>query len=105
MSAAHRIPTFDIPDYYERRKFLSKMLKIAPALLGLDWRQVVFENNKGTYRDTLPRMAEIIEEDGYYAYEDILVMGHEYIHNGGPLDIAHRIDRRLNKLILITKQA
>src|SRR2546421_10645709 len=67
----------------ERRIFLAKMLKIPPALLGLDWRLVIFENNKGTYKDPLSRVVVLIEEDAYYAYEDILVMGHEYIHNGG----------------------
>lgn len=88
-----------------RRVFLAKMLKIPPALLGLDWRLVVFENNTAEYKDTLPRMAELIEEDGYYAYEDILVMGHEYIHNGGPINIAFRVDRRLRKLVQIVRNA
>jgi len=50
-------------------------------------------------------MVELIEEDAYYAYEDILVMGHEYIHNGGPIDIAYRVDRRLKKLNEITRNA
>jgi transcriptional regulator with XRE-family HTH domain len=90
---------------HERRIFLAKMLRIPPALLGLDWRLVVFENNKGEYKDPLSRMVELIEEDAYYAYEDILVMGHEYIHNGGPIDIAYRVDRRLKKLVEITKNA
>ncbi len=90
---------------HERRKFLAKMLKIPPALLGLDWRLVVFEDNKGKYNDPISRMVEIIEEDAYYMYEDILVMGHEYIHNGGPLDIAYRVERRLRKLTEITKNA
>jgi len=89
----------------ERRIFLAKMLKIPPALLGLDWRLVIFENNKGAYKDPLSRVVELIEEDAYYAYEDILVMGHEYIHNGGPIEIAYRVDRRLKKLIQIAKNA
>ncbi len=90
---------------HERRIFLAKLLKIPPALLGLDWRLVVFENNKGEYKDPLSQMAELIEEDAYYAYEDILVMGHEYIHNGGPIDIALRVERRLQKLRKITQNA
>src|SRR5579885_1195623 len=32
-------------------------------------------------------------------------MGHEYIHNGGPLDMAYRVDRRLRKLVEITRHA
>ncbi len=86
-----------------RRIFLAKMLKIPPALLGLDWRQVVYENNQGEYRDPLSHMIEIIEEDAYYAYEDILLMGHEYIHNGSSPYIAYRVDRRLQKLVKIVE--
>jgi hypothetical protein len=81
------------------------MLKIPPALFGLDWRVVIFENNKGFYTDPLGHMAELLEEDAYYAYEDILIMGHEYIHNGGPVDIAFRVGRRLRKLREIAQNA
>jgi hypothetical protein len=81
------------------------MLRIPPALLGLDWRLVVFDNNKGEYKDPFSHMVDLIEEDAYYAYEDILVMGHEYIHNGGPIDIAYRVDRRLRKLAEIARNA
>jgi hypothetical protein len=88
-----------------RRIFLAKMLRIPPALLGLDWRLVVFDNNKGEYKDLFSHMVDLIEEDAYYAYEDILVMGHEYIHNGGPIDIAYRVDRRLRKLAEIARNA
>jgi transcriptional regulator with XRE-family HTH domain len=58
---------------HERRIFLAKLLKISPALLGLDWRLVVFDNNKGEYRDPLSHMVDLIEEDAYYAYEDISI--------------------------------
>ncbi len=88
-----------------RRIFLAKMLKIPPALLGLDWRQVVYDNHQGEYTDPLSHMVELIEEDAFYAYEDILLMGHEYIHNGGSPYIAYRVDRRLQKLIKIAKSA
>lgn len=90
---------------HERRVFLTKMLKIPPALLGLDWRLIVYSDNRGEYDDPLSHIAEFIEEDAFYAYEDILVMGHEYIHNGGPLDMAYRVDRRLRKLVEITRHA
>jgi transcriptional regulator with XRE-family HTH domain len=90
---------------HDRRIFLAKILKIPPALLGLDWRLVVFQNNEGKYNDPISRMVELIEEDAYYAYEDILVMGHEYIHNGGSADIVYRVDRRLWKLVEITGNA
>jgi len=97
--------TMIMTHYHERRRFLAKMLQIPPALLGLDWRLIVFENNKGEHNDPISNMVERIEEDAYYAYEDILVMGHEYIHNGGPLAIAYRVGRRLRKLVEITKNA
>jgi transcriptional regulator with XRE-family HTH domain len=85
-----------------RRVFLAKMLKIPVALLGLDWHQVA-DDPHGEH--SLSSIAEFLEEDAFYAYEDILVMGHEYIHNGGPLSIADRIGRRLRKLEMITKNA
>jgi len=85
-----------------RRILLAKMLKIPPALLGLDWHQV-FYNNQEEYTDPLPTLLESLEEDAFYAYEDILVMGHEYIHNGGPIDTVLRVDRRLQKLTKIVK--
>jgi transcriptional regulator with XRE-family HTH domain len=90
---------------HNRRIFLAKMLRIPPALLGLDWRLVVFDTNKGEYKDPFSQMLDLIEEDAYYAYEDILVMGHEYIHNGGPIDIAYRVERRLRKLAEIARNA
>jgi hypothetical protein len=50
-------------------------------------------------------MVELIEEDGYYQYEDLLVMGWECVYAGKIVEIAPRIERRLRKLIAITKQA
>ena len=88
-----------------RRIFLAKMLKITPALLGLDWHQVAYENNQSEDKDSLPQMMELIEEDAFYAYEYILIMGHEYIHNGGSPYIAYRVDRRLQKLVKLVKNA
>jgi hypothetical protein len=35
----------------ERRIFLAKMLKIPPALLGLTWQQVVYQDHAGTCTD------------------------------------------------------
>ena len=88
-----------------RRIFLARILKIAPALLGLDWHQVIDDKNQGEYEDPLSRMVEHIEEDAFYAYEDILIMGHEYIHNGGSPYVAYRVDRRLQKLVHIVRHA
>jgi transcriptional regulator with XRE-family HTH domain len=81
-----------------RRIFLAKLLSIPPALLGLEWHQIVSETGGEAHQNPLLSMAELLEEDAFYAYEDILVMGHEYIHNGGSVDVALRVARRLRKL-------
>jgi hypothetical protein len=78
-----------------RRIFLAKMLKIPVALLGLDWHQGSDDPHGDNASSSI---AELFEEDAFYAYEDILIMGNEYIYNGGPLNIPYRVDRRLRKL-------
>lgn len=83
----------------ERRIFLAKLLRIPPALLGLTVYSVMddmcaIEN----YTDSLKHMAELAEEDSYYAYEDILVLGWECLRKGGIPQIAERVNRRLRKL-------
>jgi hypothetical protein len=85
-----------------RRIFLARMLKIPVALLGLDWHLVADQPHE-EYQDPLSRIAEIIEEDAFYTYEDILILGNEYVYNGGSLDIVYRVDRRLRKLEKIIK--
>jgi hypothetical protein len=83
----------------ERRIFLAKLLRIPPALLGLTVYSVmddtyVIEN----YTASLKRMTELAEEDSYYAYEDILVLGWECLWKGGIPQVAERVNRRLKKL-------
>src|SRR5215467_12440923 len=80
-----------------RRVFLAKMLKIPVALLGLDWHQVSDQPYEES-QNSLSFIAEMLEEDAFYAYEVILIMGNEYVYNGGSLDIVYRVDRRLRKL-------
>ncbi|GHO99631.1 hypothetical protein KSF_096790 [Reticulibacter mediterranei] len=87
-----------------RRIFLAKMLKIPVALLGLDWHQVS-DDPHGAYQDPISSLQEMIEKDAFYVYEDVLVMGNEYIYNGGSLDIVYRVDRRLRKLEAIARHA
>lgn len=82
----------------ERRVFLAKMLKIPPALLGLTWQQVIYQDHTGVYTDPLDHLAEIVEEDAYYHYEDTLIMAWGWFYNGKLLDIADRFERRLRKL-------
>ena len=82
----------------QRRIFLARMLRIPPALLGLDWRLVTFETNKGKYQDPFSHFAEIVEEDTYYHYEDTLIMAWGWFYRGRVSDIADRFERRLRKL-------
>jgi hypothetical protein len=90
----------------ERRIFLSKLLRIPPALLGLAVYSVLDDNVLiEEHTDKLKRMTELAEEDSYYTYEDILVLGWECVYNGRALEIAPRINRRFRKLIDITKNA
>ncbi len=81
----------------DRRVFLAKLLKIPPALFGLDWRLVVYQDNTGTYTNPHENMSDIIEEDTFYHYEDTLVMGWENLRKGA-LQVATRVDRRVKKL-------
>jgi hypothetical protein len=87
---------------YERRVFLAKLLKIPPALLGLDWRLVVYLDNLGTYTNPHDHMSDILEEDTFYHYENTLVMGWENKMKGS-LNVADRVDRRLKKLSALVK--
>jgi transcriptional regulator with XRE-family HTH domain len=88
----------------ERRIFLAKLLRIPPALLGLTVYSVLDDTYHITdYTDKLKRMTELAEEDSYYAYEDILVLGWECLRKGGILQVAERITRRLVKLQAIVE--
>jgi len=90
---------------HERRILLAKLLRIPPALLGLDWRLVTYQDATGHVTDPLSEVVGLLEEDAYYQYEDMLIMGWECLYAGKLLEIAPRIERRLHKLIAITKQA
>ncbi len=83
----------------ERRIFLAKLLRIPPALLGLTVYSVTDDTYAiENYTDSLKRMTELAEEDSYYAYEDILVLGWECLRKGGIPQVAERVNRRLRKL-------
>ena len=83
----------------ERRIFLAKLLRIPPALLGLTVYSVMDDTYAiENYTDSLKRMTELAEEDSYYAYEDILVLGWECLRKGGIPQVAERVNRRLRKL-------
>lgn len=82
----------------ERRILLAKLLKIPPALLGLDWRTVFYTDNTGTFQNWPESSTDIWLEDSYYHYEDTLAMTWDLIYNGHFTQIVHRFERRLNKL-------
>jgi hypothetical protein len=83
----------------ERRIFLAKLLRIPPALLGLTVYSVMDDTYAiENYTESLKRMTELAEEDSYYAYEDILVLGWECLRKGGMPQVAERVNRRLKKL-------
>ncbi|MBE3560733.1 MAG: hypothetical protein IMW89_16160 [Ktedonobacteraceae bacterium] len=87
---------------HERRIFLAKMLKIPPALLGLDWRLVVYQDPSGALAgppEAFPdHLVALVEEDSYYHYEDTLIMAWGWFYSGKLLAIADRFERRLRKL-------
>jgi len=89
---------------HERRILLAKMLRIPPALLGLDWRLVHYKDNTGTHTNLLEDCVEMIEEDSFYHYEDTLVMGWECLRKGGMSVVVDRFRRRMRKLTLLVKK-
>lgn len=82
----------------ERRVLLAKLLKIPPALLGLDWRMVLYDDNTGERTHGLSPADEAWLEDSYYHYEDSLAMTWDLIYSGRFSQIAERFERRLRKL-------
>lgn len=82
----------------ERRVFLAKLLKIPPALFGLDWRAVAYEDNSGQHTRFSTQTDEMWLEDSYYHYEDSLVMSWDLIYSGHFMQVADRFERRWQKL-------
>ncbi len=87
----------------ERRVFLAKLLKIPPALLGLDWRLVVYEDNTGTHNNSTGHTEEIWLEDSYYHYEDTLELAWDAFYGGNRARLAERFARRLQRLEKLVK--
>lgn len=87
-----------------RRIFLARLLKVPPVLLGLQWRQVYGDAPQDEQNSSWESLVELVEEDAFYTYEDILAIGWESSFVGGPPEIDARIERRLKKLEAIVKQ-
>lgn len=61
----------------DRRIFLCKLLKIPPALLGLTWRSVTEINaDTPTFSRLSESMEDLLKENAYALYEDILTFAH-----------------------------
>src|SRR5579859_1089526 len=56
----------------DKRIFLSKLLRIPPAYLGLTWRSLVNDESLPHYANSLERMADLLAVNAYGLYEDIL---------------------------------
>lgn len=61
----------------DRRILLCKLLKIPPALLGLTWRSVAeIDLETSIFSRPSESMADLLEENAYALYEDILTFAH-----------------------------
>ncbi len=60
----------------DRRIFLCKILKIPPALLGLTWRSVTDNNTSEPSFNPFQSIADLLEENAYALYEDVLAFAH-----------------------------
>lgn len=60
----------------DRRIFLCRLLKIPPGLLGLTWASVRGDHDHAAFPDTSKGIADLLEENAYALYEDILTFAH-----------------------------
>jgi DNA-binding XRE family transcriptional regulator len=68
----------------DRRVFLCKVLKIfPPALLGLTWRSIIDEEHTHEYITAFEHTAELLFENTYGLYEELLAFGYEGVDNKG----------------------
>ncbi|QBD81010.1 hypothetical protein EPA93_35595 [Ktedonosporobacter rubrisoli] len=88
----------DAPDSVERRMVLARLLQIPPALLALDWRFMAYQDNGVKQESPFADMFQLVEEDSYDFYDDLLAVGWESTYKGGSPQTAARISKRLQKL-------
>ncbi|QBD75761.1 XRE family transcriptional regulator [Ktedonosporobacter rubrisoli] len=60
----------------KRRIFLCKVLRIPPMLLGLTWRSILDDAPAGCYADAPEHIKDLLHENAYGLYEDILMFAH-----------------------------
>jgi transcriptional regulator with XRE-family HTH domain len=88
----------------DRRIFLCKLLEIPPALLGLTWRSIVDEEKIDTIAHAFEQVAELLEENAYALYEDILTFAHTSTDKYSPA-ATYRFYKHQQELELIVKRA
>ena len=83
-----------------KRLFLAKMLKIPPALLGLDWRLVYYQDNQGTPAINVPpeHLADLLQEENFYHFENFLTLATGWEYSGRLMSIADRFEWSVGKL-------
>ena len=84
----------------DRRIFLCKILKIfPPTLLGLTWRSVIGDEKTQEYINSFERMSELLMENSYGLYEELLAFGYEGVDNKGVSpEMAYRFHKHLQEL-------
>jgi transcriptional regulator with XRE-family HTH domain len=89
----------------DRRIFLCKVLKITPpTLLGLTWHSLIAENEASTYAASLDQTENLLKENAYGLYEDILIFAHTGPHRYSP-SAAYRFTKHQQELEALVAQA
>jgi DNA-binding XRE family transcriptional regulator len=86
-----------------RRIFLCKMLKIPPVLLGLTWASLHDEENTNSFPDVFRGIGELLEENAYALYEDMLTFAHTSRDKYSPV-AAYRFYKHQQELEEIVKR-
>lgn len=86
----------------KRRIFLCKLLKIPPELLGLTWASLTDGDKTNTLANTLD-ISELLQENAYSLYEDILIFAHTSTDKYSPV-AAYRFYKHQQELEQIVKQ-
>lgn len=88
----------------ERRIFLSKILHIPPALIGLTWRNVIDEDKTQAYLDSFESLAAMLEDNSYGLYEDVLTFAYSSAEKYSP-EAAYRFYQHQQELERIVERA
>ncbi|HEU5383355.1 MAG TPA: helix-turn-helix transcriptional regulator [Ktedonobacteraceae bacterium] len=88
----------------DRRIFLCKLLKISPALLGLTWHSVIGENEAETFNHAFNNFKDLLEENAFALYEDILIFSNTSSDKYSPA-ATYRFYKHQQELEQIVKQA